>query len=159
MRVGRQPSAVSKWLARGQLTGEAVTADGRINVAEADRQLGIVLDPGRGRPPEQDLLPRPPGDDATLAQLRIRKERLVVEARERAAAIERGELVRAADVALVWAKELDNLLSAIDLFIAELPAKLGLGLGRDAVTAARREWSEFRQRRAAQIDSEMSRAA
>ena len=48
----------------------------------------------------------------------------------------------------LWATELDDLISAMGQFIIDLPAKLGLGLA--AVDIARREWHEFRRRRAEQ---------
>ena len=50
-RAGRSPSAVNRWVERGQLSGAALTADGRIVVDEAEAQLARSLNPWRGRPP------------------------------------------------------------------------------------------------------------
>jgi len=46
-RRGVGSSAVANWIARDRLTGAALTADGRINVEEAERQLGVTLDASR----------------------------------------------------------------------------------------------------------------
>lgn len=148
-RVGKLPSAVSNWIARGKLSGSALTADGRIVVDEALRQLDMTVDPGRGAPPPAM---RPAADAAqpepgSLAALRIRRETLAIEQAERQAAIERGELVQSDAVARQWSGELEELLAAVELLFIELPAKLGLGT-REAVETARREWREFRRRRA-----------
>jgi cold shock CspA family protein len=37
-------STISKWIKRGHLSGDALTPDGRINIAEAERQLAARLD-------------------------------------------------------------------------------------------------------------------
>lgn len=150
-RLGKRPSAVSNWIARGKLAGAALMADGRIVVDEALRQLSITVDPGRGAPPpaERQAPDAAAPEPGSLAALRIRRETLAIERAERNAAIERGELVRADEVSRAWATELAELLAAIELFVVELPPKLGLE-AREAVEAARRAWREFRQRRAEQ---------
>src|ERR1700719_3222757 len=53
-RLGRSPAAISKWIARKTLTGDALTEDGRINVVVAEAQLGRRLDPLRGRRPRAE---------------------------------------------------------------------------------------------------------
>lgn len=166
IRLGKMPSAVSNWIARGKLAGAALTADGRISVEEALRQLRLNVDPGIGRPSTGDLstaaMPAAPpaapemsssepAGQQTLAQLRLARERLSLEAQERAAAIERGELVRAAEASRAWAAELEDLVIAVEQFVIDLPTKLGLG--REAVDTARREWREFRRRRAEQASA------
>lgn len=155
VRRGVAPSAVANWIARGKLTGAALTADGQINVEEAERQLGETIDPGRGShaaTPRQEA-----GNDtaAPLAKVRLAREELALAEAQRKAAVEAGELVRADEAKRAWAKELDDLVSAVELFVTELPIKLGLG--REAVDIARREWREFRRRRADQ--AETARAA
>jgi hypothetical protein len=157
--------AVSNWIARGKLSGAALTGDGRINVEEADRQLGITVDPGRGAPPAPDAAPPgPEADDVTtsLARVRLQGETLRVAAQERQKAreereeaLERGELLPAAEARRIWNAELDALLADIELFVLELPVKLGQG--REGIDIARREWREFRRRRAGQ--AEVARAA
>lgn len=151
--LGRMPSAVSNWIARGKIWGPAITADGKIVVDEALRQLGLTIDPGRGRPdlakpPIPAPPPAPDEDPDTLAQVRLAREKLALEAQQRAAAIERGELVRAEEVSRLWASELGDLILAVEQWAVDLPAKLGLG--RDAVDLVRREFREFRARRAEQ---------
>lgn len=150
IRHGVAPSAVSNWIARRKLSGAALTADGRIVVEEADRQLDLTIDPARGRPSPP---PRGRGDDGkdTLAALRIERETLALEAGRRAAALDAGELVNAAAAAKAWATELDDLLAAVELFVTDLPPKLGLG--REAVDLVRREWRDFRRRRAQQAEA------
>ena len=164
VRRGVAASAVSNWIARGKLTGAALTADGDINVEEAERQLGQTVDPGRGAPrpapspePTRAAIPSEPTDAAaaSLAAIRLRSEGLKLEAQERQAGLERGELARVDEMKRAWAAELDDLLAATEWFVTELPIKLGLG--RDGVDAARREWREFRRRRADQ--AEATRAA
>jgi hypothetical protein len=148
-------SAVSNWIARGQLAGAALTEDGQINVEEADRQLGVAVDPGRGAPAAGASASRGQGQEddtaATLAQIRLRKETLALEQQERSAALDRGELMRVDDARRAWASELDDLVAATELFVVELPVKLGL-TGRESVEIARREWRAFRARRAEQAD-------
>lgn len=155
IRVGKMPSAVSNWIARGKLGGAALTADGRVVVDEALRQLGLSVDSGRGRPSTGDLIPAPAlperDEPRSLAKVRLERETLQLEAQQRAAAIERGELVRADEVSRRWSAELDELLLSIEQFVVDLPGKLGLG--RDAVDIARREWREFRRRRAEQASA------
>ena len=146
---GKMPSWLSNNLARGKLTADALTSDGRILVEEADRQLGLAIDPGRGRPAAAPLAVNDPA--TSLAEVRLQRERLNLEAQERNAAIERGELVRVDEVTRAWAKEIEDLLLSIEQFMVDLPGKFGLG--RDAIDIARREWREFRARRAEQAAS------
>jgi len=158
IRLGKMPSAVSNWIARGKLTGAALTADGRIVVEEADRQLGLSVDPGRGRPSISDLVSPPAlraidrDEPQSLAQVRLQRETLALEAQQRAAATERGELMRVDEASRAWAAELEDLLLATEQFVVDLPAKLGEPT-REAVDVARREWREFRRRRAEQMSA------
>ena len=167
---GVMTSAVSNWIARGKLSGPALTADGRIAVEEAERQLGRTVDPGRGAPPAPTATPRPvAGTEANeqveqLADLRLRSEKLKLEKQERAAEEEklaaaqrRGELMHVDEARRIWAAELDELLAAVEVFVVELPT--ALGLGRDAVDTARRAWRDFRRRRSEQAEAKVDRAA
>jgi len=155
VRRGVGTGAVSNWIARGKLSGAALTADGQIAVEEAERQLAATIDPGRGAPvpppaPRGGTTPEADDQAASLARVRLRSETLKLEAQERQAAVERGEYVRAEEAGRLWAAELADLLAAIELFVLELPVKLGQG--RDGVDIARREWREFRRRRAEQAE-------
>lgn len=156
IRCGKMPSAVSNWIARGKIAGAALTADGRIVVDEALRQLGQTVDPGNGRPSIADLASPPPptafsrADPVeSLAKVRLARETLALEAQQRAAAIERGELMRVDEASRAWAAELEDLLLATEQFIIDLPAKFGLG--REAAETARHAWREFRRRRVEQL--------
>jgi hypothetical protein len=92
LRLGVTPGAVSQQILRGKLSGAALTADGRIVVAEAMRQLEERV--GRvGRP-------RTGGTSSAriageLLKIRLKSDRLDLEMRERAAARERGEIADA----------------------------------------------------------------
>ena len=139
-----RPSTISNWIARGKLSGAALTADGRIVVAEANRQLGRNLNPIASSSRRKV---EPP---STLAALRVRREKLAVERAEREAATERGQLIRANEAAAAWAQELAGLVQAIDLFVLDLPQKAGLD--RDQAERVRREWRAFRERQAMQAE-------
>ena len=57
-RAGRSPSAVNRWVERGQLSGAALTADGRIVVDEAEAQLA--------RDPQPVARPAAGADDSRM---------------------------------------------------------------------------------------------
>jgi hypothetical protein len=160
--VGKKPNAVSMWIKRGKLTGASLTADGRIVVEEALRQLGDSVDPGRGNPHAETpvlppavsqeplvFVPPPPG---SLADIRLRTETRRLEEIERNAAIARGELIYAEAAERRWAEKLEELITAMELFVLDLPGKVGLD--REAVTLVRAEWRGFRERMADQAEAE-----
>jgi hypothetical protein len=84
------------------------------------------------------------------AELRLRRERL---------AVERGELVYAEAAARAWAKALEELLGAVELFVVELPMRLADLTGREAADAGRRPWWEFRPGKPHSCESSPRRAA
>lgn len=140
-----KPSAVSNWLARGQLTAPALRPDGRIDVDLARQQLGDTVDLGRShhrssRPPAGTARER-----AKLHRLKIYRMELEIAKRTRVAAVERAGLVRADGAAAAWAAELSNLLTAIEGWLPDLAQMLGAD--RELVLIA---WRAFRQRRADQ---------
>lgn len=155
-RAGRSPSAVNRWVERGQLSGAALTADGRIVVDEAEAQLARSLNPWRGRPPGLTLADAGRGGAAgderrllrEIADVRLQRERLALAEAERAAAIARSELVNAAAADFAWRRAMAELIAALEEFVIGLPAKLGLGNAEAEV--ARLEWWAFQQRRAQQ---------
>ncbi len=92
----------------------------------------------------------------SLADIRLRTEKLRLEEMERTAAISRGELIYAAEAKRAWAAELEDLIASMELFVLDLPANLGLD--RDAAMAIRAEWRAFRERRAGQAEAAMEDA-
>lgn len=156
-RAGRTPAVINRWIERNQLSGSALAADGRIVVEEAERQLAATLDPRRGRPPGLTHADAGRGGAAgrdrrllkEIADIRLARERLVLAEAERAAVIARSELVNAAAAERAWRRAMAELIAALEEFVVGLPATLGLGNAEAEV--ARREWREFRQRRAQQV--------
>ena len=175
---GVDPSTIAQWIKRGKLSAPAITANGRVLVEEADRQLRATLDfaksTAKGGPASRlledhsassnaaigvDVVLEPlrsPMEDA--AALKARRERLLLDEMERKAALARGELMRVDKAVQAWSAELADLLGAIEQFVVvDLPEKLGLD--RDAVIAARREWRAFRERQAGRAASPAAGAA
>ncbi len=150
-RHGKAASAVSNWISRGKLWGAALTADGRINADEADRQLAMSIDPiTRPTAPPKLVLASEEDENETLVSLRIREKRLEISRRERADAIERGDLVSAEAIARRYAAELSDFIAAVEQFVMDLPAQLGLG--REGLATVRAAWRAFRQRQADQAE-------
>jgi hypothetical protein len=150
-RQGVTPSAVSRWIARGQLAGRALTDDGRIVVAVAQQQLGTRRDPGRGRPSS--------GGSAApaLAAVRLAKERAILARLQRENAIGEAEFVNAADADRAWREEITDLMAAVEQWLVDdlVPKAVALdphaGLDpRAAADTARRAWREFCRRRVEQ---------
>jgi hypothetical protein len=121
-RRGVSRTAITNWIRAGKLFGPALTADGHIIVEIAEQQL-------RDRP-----------DGRTLRAARPQNpQRASAAETVTAASTQHSDLRLAAALEIV-----DELMSEFEQFaVYELPAKLGLG--RDSVELARREWQEFRQ--------------
>jgi hypothetical protein len=63
---GRAPSAVSNWIAEGKLKPPALVGSGpraKVDVAQADRQLGALLDLGQQLAQERPVASAASGDD------------------------------------------------------------------------------------------------
>jgi len=138
--VGVKRSTVSSWIARRKLSGAALTADGRILVDEATRQLASRLDLAKstGRAPS-GLFSRVAKPEAT-AQIatpipgeRVDSERL---------ATKRGDLLELE----LHRKEFDRLLAAGKLIpVSKFTRELGERLSRliQIVDAALPEWANL----------------
>ena len=163
-RLGIDPSVVSRQVKSGVIPNRGSAERPLVDIEEARRGRADNLDPSKRRGPTAPLFgtAAPSSADPALSRaddpVKIDTETYQsARARQAAASAEKveielakmkGELVRCDEVSRLWATELDDLISAMGQFIIDLPAKLGLG--RDAVDIARREWHEFRSRRAEQ---------
>jgi hypothetical protein len=149
-RRGVRPKTVDRWIALGRISGKALTRDGKIAVAEAERQLAITHDVVRS----VGKLSRAAGGNSQVA---VREEILKVELKRRRLQLGllRGTLCSAADVELQRGRGIAALISALDNWVAgDLPTALNLdATGRMALRA---EWRRFRTREA---DAAEARAA
>jgi len=145
-RRGVTASAVTNWIKRGKLTPPALTEDGRILVAVADRQLGINLDVAKAEGARALNAVRrrraAKGDGA----LTLREQILTIdlELRRRKLSAERGVYVRADGVAAEWTRQLSAIFVALDAWVQQLPVELGIG-AQDALLI-KASWRRFRQR-------------
>lgn len=167
-RRGVTPAAVSQWLSTGRLTGSALVGIGRnakIDVAEAERQLGLTLDPGQqmargGRPVASGMPPAGGGDaPSNNAVERYQLARAInaeieTERARRKEEAERGNYMETAPARDAWSKELSGFIQAVDMWfpdVAELLAAettQGVVLDAKAITVhLRRSWRSFRAKR------------
>jgi hypothetical protein len=159
-RHGRGASTISNWIARGKLSGAALTADSRINVEEAERQLGLTLDQSRSEgalaaATERRLIEdQPRGSDKAAADPTTREQLLEVELtrKRRQLRLEQGIYVLAEQVRKERRQALAQMIAAIDNWIPELVAILGLG--REELVRAKAEWRHFRQRQEEQTTAD-----
>lgn len=93
---GCTPAYISKLIAEGKLTPPALTADGRILVAEAFRQLGQQADPAHA-PAVEPVEPELAGN-ATYADLKVQNERERLRRQQRENELAEGKLCYVADV-------------------------------------------------------------
>ncbi len=161
-RLGIDPSVVSRQVKSGVIPNRGSAERPLVDIEEARRGRDDNLDPSKRRGPTAPLFGAPPPDDPaparaddpvksdteTYQSARARQAAANAAKAEIELAQLRGELMRVDGATQLWATELDDLISAMGQFIIDLPAKLGLGLA--AVDIARREWHEFRRRRAEQ---------
>jgi hypothetical protein len=148
-RRGVSVSAVSKWIERGRISGPALMADGRIDVAEAERQLTARLDHAKSgaarvaawRAADPDALP-------SVGEQSVREQILAVdlEQKRRRLDAEKGVYIRADQVRAERGRALAQMVAALDNWIPELVAELGLD--RDAIAKVRASWRRFRERQA-----------
>jgi hypothetical protein len=146
-RHGIARSTVSKWISRGQLTGDAITATGRIRIAVAEAQLCEQLDSARSQTAINGG-----GDDAAGLIKRQREQRLAEGAirlrrlrREELA--ERGRYALASDVERERNRGIRQLVEALGNWLA-VDVPLQLGLDDDARVALRQAWRKFCEREA-----------
>jgi transposase len=153
-RRGVGSSTISNWIARGRLTGAALTADGQINVEEAERQLGSTLDLSRSEGAiavhREENAPRSEGADGP-ASLREKLLALELERKRRTMAAEQGVYIRADQVEAQMGRTLAQLIAAIENWIPDLVAELGGGA--EELATARRSWRHFRERQADDADA------
>ncbi|RJF81117.1 hypothetical protein D3877_12910 [Azospirillum cavernae] len=162
---GVSPAAVSQWISNGRLSGSALIGAGRtakINVEEADRQLGVTLDLGQ-QMAQQALRPSPPSppsfrspeDDHAARYQKARADSAEIDAERarRRDQAERGLYLETDAARAAWAKELGGLLTAMDQWISDLAPALAATPSRDPKELAvllRQRWREFRQQQADQ---------
>jgi len=129
-RLGVSPSAVSKLIARGKLTDAALTDDGQVIVAVADRQLHAAIN-------------QTASQSARNRQPRSRVPALVDADGARAAAARRE--AQDAQGALARAELLARLIGAVeDRFFPILVLELDLSFGQ--AERLERAWFHFRRR-------------
>lgn len=167
--------AVRKWITRGHLTGDALTADGRINVAAAELQLRARLSTYAGGTSRRRAAASPnrrderePGPPVTTApviassaaslspgqpdlpyeDLTLRENILAVELerKQRQLEAEKGVYVRADQVRAERGKALAQMIAAIDNWVPEMVAELGLD--REQLARVKASWRRFRERQA-----------
>lgn len=163
-RRGVHKSAVSHWIRQGRLHGPALTGRGRgarIVVEAADRQLAEGLDPtqqlANGKPAPAGA----EGDADTAASAPVashqdryqkaRADQAEVEAERsrRRIAAEQGLYTETAAAREAWARELGELLTATELWLAEAAEAVAVATGADRRAVAvvlKREWRRFRER-------------
>ena len=167
-RRGVSPAAVSQWISSGRLSGTALIGVGRtarIDVAEAERQLAMTLDPGQqmargGRPVASALPPAGAADlPASNAVARYQEARAVsaeieAERQRRRQEEERGLYMQTAAARDAWSKELAALVQALDGWLPDLAQELaaaaaaGEPMDAKALTVRlRNAWRAFRAKR------------
>lgn len=163
-RRGVDPAAVSMWIARGQIWGSALTADGKVDEQVAIEQLRQKLDPARSLTPLDDLGGNGAGDSDVphvsaslidqqrsqrIEEAALRLRRLRAEENERA-----GKYMVTTNVEREWNRLLGQLVDETEAWIADLVQELGGGAEELAI--ARQSWRKFRQRQAENAEAEMN---
>lgn len=151
-RRGIGVSAVSNWIERKRISGEALTADGRINVDEAERQLGVKLDTVRSEGARSAV--RLPDDGTDFAEPSLREQILAVELEQKRRRLEaeKGVYVRADQVRAERGRALGQMMAAIDNWLPDVAAELGLNA--EALADMRASWRRFRARQADALTAE-----
>ena len=162
---GVHPSRVSQLIASGQLGGAALYGNGRsarIVVAEADRQLGLALDPAQtlaqgGRPIATAAPPSAeaasPADDHQLRHLKGKADQAEIgaERARRQLCEDRGVYQRTVDAEAAWSRELSDLMQQIEHWLRDA-ADLAMTESANGVRAVelglRRSFRALRQRHA-----------
>lgn len=138
-------STVSKWIERKRISGAALTEDGRINVVEAERQLGVNLDVMRSEGARAVRVAAVPEGSAELS---IREQILSVdlEQKRRRLEAENGVYVRADQVRAERGRALSQMMAAIENWIPDVAAELALGA--EALATMKASWRQFREHQA-----------
>jgi|SRR5579872_6328961 len=135
-------STVSKWIERARISGAALTADGRIDVAEAERQLGVRLDAVRS----EGAIASARAADEAAPSVRDQILEVELESKRRKLEAEKGVYVRSDQVRAERTKALTQMMAAIDNWVVEIAAELALD--PDLSTRLRSSWRHFRERQA-----------
>lgn len=163
-RRGVSPAAVSQWIGTQRLSGAALVGEGRtakIDVEEAERQLGQTLDLGQQmaqqtlRPTAsaaQPALQRLPEDDHAARYQKARADSAEIEAERarRREQAERGVYMETDQARAAWARELGALITGVDQWINDLALGLAAETGQDPKSLTvflRQRWRDFRQKR------------
>jgi hypothetical protein len=136
-------SAVSKWIKRGRISGAALTADRRINVAEAERQLAATGDVARSV--AAIVAARANADDAQsrdLLRAKVLAAQIDVERKRRQLAVETGRYMLTADARADWVREIAQFIATVEQRLPDLVAQLGGG--QEEILMARRWWRSLR---------------
>ena len=148
-RRGVSEAAVSNWLARGRLTNECLTKDGKIIVREAQRQLRARLDGVRSAANREAAAARRVQPAMTATMPPSARERLLeldLQRRQAQFDAERGLYTLTATVQANRGKALMRIVAAIDNGLPELITELGGDA--EALQTARRWWRRLRKREA-----------
>jgi hypothetical protein len=176
---GRGKSAVSNWIAAGQLEAPAlVMRDGveMIDVEIADAMLAARLDqsqqlaqssPMTGAPlDDDDDVKAGPGlapEQREYLQLKVDEKKIAVERGRRALLAETGRYVEAADVERVWAREAAAMISEFEAWVYAYAQEFADEHNLDAAAVklqARNSFNAFRARQAnVKRGSELPQAA
>lgn len=172
-RRGVSAGRVSQWIGEGKIPVAALVGTGataQIDVAVAEAHLDRVLHPGqllaRAAQQLQASAPAPdPMDQAGPAQrdMALRLQELKLEEaedarleRQRKRLREAGEFVPAEDARRAWAKQMAELVRAIDGWLLGLGQAVALEAGCDAKPVTirlRHEWRQFRLRLVAEAEA------
>ncbi len=158
--LGVRPNTLSTWIKRRHLSGTALTADGRIDIEEAERQLAARLDHSRSigkvaaaaaeslSVEQPGFLPAPISATREMAELKLKQARRL-EQREQETDFERlGRYVLRREAERAQTRELQQFLAAVDQRLPELVDLVKAVDGKAAVVAARRWWHGLRRREA-----------
>lgn len=160
-RRGRCAGSVSYRLRSGKLTHPAIRADGSIDVELADRQLGLMLDTGKGRipsgtpevPAQQLPAPREPQpltaaqrSQVQLMAARALNATISAERARRELNHERGRYSLADEVYAVFTRLLAEHIGDVETSLTDLA--IDLDLKGEQLSLLRRWWRTRRERTA-----------
>lgn len=153
-RRGVGVSAVCNWIERGRLSGDALTPDGKINVAVAEEQLGGTLDVSRSLG-KQASVEREPGELqlgsgslaplGEMAAIKLEQAKRQLQRDREDDLDRRGIYSLTAEMKRAQAREMSKFLTTVETRLPELAGLLDGKRGKEAVTIARRWWRGLRQ--------------